>query len=159
MDPYSLAVRPKKFQEIEKLTPNEDLLMHEISSSQTDIDRAMSPYGQNRDPIARAKGLQIYTEMLDDDQVKVCVELRKQAVLSTQWSVDAAEAGNRTAEEYADFIRHCLTRMPGTIEGSLEEIYSAIEYGFSITEINFKYLEDGPFKGKIGAKNIFLRYF
>src|SRR3990167_2545176 len=154
MDPYSLAVRPKKFQEIEKLTPNEDLLMHEISSSQTDIDRAMSPYGQNRDPIARAKGLQIYTEMLDDDQVKVCVELRKQAVLSTQWSVDAAEAGNRTAEEYADFIRHCLTRMPGTIEGSLEEIYSAIEYGFSITEINFKYLEDGPFKGKIGLSSL-----
>ena len=157
MDPYSLSVRPGRRYEEDKdqsIDLKMQLLLSEVSSSQTDIDRAMSPYGQNRDPIARAKGLKIYTEMMDDDQVKVCVELRKQAVLSTQWSVDAAEAGNRTAEEYADFIRHCLVRMDGTVEDDLEDIYSAIEYGFSVTEINFKYLEDGPFSGKVGLASL-----
>src|SRR3990172_2438539 len=123
MSPYALQVRrPRRFAEENNLSTLNEILLSEVSSSQIDIDRAMSPYGQNRDPIVRAKGLKVYTEMMDDDQVKVCVELRKQAVLSTPWSIDAAVAGNKTAEEYAAFITHCLKRMNGTVEESLENI-------------------------------------
>lgn len=157
MNPYILNVFPKRMQqtpiqEETKITPEE--LMNEISWSESDLLRSFFTYGQNPDPIARQKGLHIYRDMMEDDQIKACVELRKQARLSTPWEILSADETNDQANEMADFIRHVLKRMKGTFEDDLYEIYSAIEYGFSISELVYKILEDGPFAGKIGLEAI-----
>ena len=146
---------PKEKQDINKdLGLPEELLMSEVSSSEGEVQRWLSPYGQNPDPVARQKGLKLYEEMMVDEQIAVCVGLRKKAMLSVAWSVEPGKKGDATSEKYAEFVKHVLERMDGTIETDLEEIYSAIEFGFSVSELNFILLEDGPFKGKIGLKSI-----
>lgn len=129
-------------------------LEQEISFSESDIYRFLSPIGGNFDPVVRVKGLKIYQEMTEDDQVKTCLEIRKHARLSTPWNVVSSKEGDSEADMYAEFITHCLERMRGTFEDDLYQIYSAIEFGFSISEKVFVLLPDGPFKGKIGLARI-----
>ena len=159
MDPYKIqpSLPAKNFNISTSKTPPTPLatLLEEISSSETDVLRAFSPYGQNTtDPVVRAKGLKIYKEMGDDDQVKVCLDVRKHARLSSTWNIIPGKEGDAKSEMYAEFIKHILDRMEGTFEDVLYEIYSAIDYGFSLSELNFILLEDGPFKGKIGLRSI-----
>lgn len=157
MDPYKILVPQKRFvTKAPQEKPSDlNLLEQEISSSETDVIRAFSPYGQNTtDPVVRAKGLKIYKEMSDDDQIKVCLDIRKHARLSSPWNIIPGKEGDAKAEEYATFIKHCLSRMEGSFEDNLYEIYSAIEYGYSISELIMMLLPDGPFKGKIGLKAI-----
>lgn len=157
MDPYKILTPQKRFvtKAPQEKPSDVSLLEQEISSSETDVIRAFSPYGQNTtDPVVRAKGLKIYKEMSDDDQVKVCLDIRKHARLSSPWNIIPGKEGNAKAEEYADFIKHCLSRMEGAFEDNLYEIYSAIEYGYSISELIMMVLPDGPFTGKIGLKAI-----
>lgn len=157
MDPYKIQAPAKKFvtkAPVEKPSDIE-LLKQEISSSETDVIRAFSPYGQNTtDPVVRAKGIKIYKEMSDDDQIKVCLDIRKHARLSSPWNIIPGKEGNAQSEMYADFIKHCLSRMEGAFEDNLYEIYSAIEFGYSISELIMMILTDGPYKGKIGLKAI-----
>lgn len=155
MNPYeiSLSARRQKSFELAQQTPAEPTLsemFEEISSSESDIYKALYAYGQNPDPIARAKGLYVYRDMMEDDQIKACVELRIQARLSTPWMIHSAEEGNAQADEYADFIDYVLKGLKGTFADNLYNMYSAITYGFSITEKVLKIYEDGPFAGKIG---------
>jgi SPP1 gp7 family putative phage head morphogenesis protein len=128
--------------------------MQEVSWSETDVLQSYLPFANNPDPIVRSKGLKIYREMMQDEQVKVCVDVRIQARLSTPWEVVPGMAGNAQSEEMAEFIKACLTRMNGTFETDMEQMYSAITYGFSISEKVFEYIERGKFKGKIGLKAI-----
>lgn len=155
MDPYSLTAPPRKFQNNNRIPPRElkdEELTQEISWSESDILRAFSAYGQNPDPVVRRKGLQIYREMMEDDQIKVCIDLRKKARLSTPWTIEPGDDKDTQSVEMADFVTHCFDRMAGTLEDKLEEIYSAFEFGFSLTEIIYELIEDGPFKGKIGIQ-------
>ena len=156
MNPYMIPfAAPKASQNAPKPTMLEKGdLFDEVSSSESLIERAIYPYGANWDPLVRKKGLKIYQEMAQDDQVKACLDLRKQARLSTPWTIASAKDGNKTADMYADFIKHILERMDGTFEDDLYQIYSAVEFGFSVSEMNFFLLPDGPFKGKIGLSSI-----
>ena len=129
-------------------------MMKEISWSESDLYRAFYAYGQNPDIIVRNKGLKIYSEMMEDDQIKACIELRKEARLSTPWQILSAEEGNLEADKRADFIKHVLKRMKGTFEDDLYEIFSAIEFGFSVSELIYEIMEDGPFAGKMGLRAI-----
>ena len=151
MNPYTINLAPQKMQ---KKADNSQLVprdaSREISWSETDLERAFYAFGQNPDPIVRVKGLKIYREMMEDDQVKACIELRKQARLSVPWSIVPGEDGDHLSQEMAEYIMHVFKRLPGTVEDSLYEIYSAIEYGFSCTEIVYEILENGPFAGKVG---------
>ena len=158
MDPYALT--PRKSTEIvvptrpQPETIDKELLLSEVSSSEGEVQRWLSPYGGNPDPVARQKGLKLYEEMMADEQIAVCVGLRKKAMLSTSWTIEPGIKDNSKAEKYAEFIKYVLERMDGTFEDDLEEIYSAIEFGFSISELNYMLLEDGPFAGKIGLRSI-----
>lgn len=155
MDPYAI-VPSRRFADVPapKPTIDDDTLFSEISSSEGEVQRWMSPYGQNPDPVARQKGLKLYEEMMSDEQISVCVGLRKKAMLTSTWSVEAGKAGNAESEKYAEFITQVLQGMDGTFEDDLEDIYSAIEFGFSISELNYKLIEGGPFVGKIGLQSI-----
>lgn len=155
MNPYEISLsarRQKKFEldQQQPAIPSIQEMFEEVSSSESDIYKALYAYGQNPDPIARAKGLYVYRDMLEDDQIKACVQLRIQARLSTPWMVHSAEEGNAQADEYAAFIDYVLKGLRGTFADNLYNIYSAVWYGFSITEKVLKIYEDGPFAGKIG---------
>lgn len=155
MDPYQLN-RPLNArggpQEPAKLEKAD--IDKEISWSEGDWIRSMVAYGGNPDPVIRKKGIQIYKEMMEDDQIKACIEIRKQSRLSTPWNVVSADDSSTEANMYKDYILHIFERMEGTVENSLYEIYSAVEHGFSISEMVFELIPDGPFEGLMGIKAI-----
>ena len=126
----------------------------EIAWSETDVLQSYMPFASNPDPIVRSKSLKIYREMLSDDQIQVCVNIRIQARLSSQWTIKAGKDGDAKAIKMADFAMFCLKRMRGNFESDLEQIYSAIPYGFSVSEKIYEYMDSGPFKGMIALKAI-----
>lgn len=146
-DPKNAAPAPDK-------NPPDQELIKEISWSEQDVLQSYLPFANNPDPIVRSKGLKIYREMMQDDQVKVCVDVRIQARLSTPWEIVPGLPGNVLSEKMAKFIKTCLTRMRGNFETDMEQMYSAIGYGFSISEKVFDYIEKGEFKGMIGLRAI-----
>lgn len=155
MNPYIINIPARRFQNQDGVpTPDPLELTNEISWSETDLYHSYVAYGQNPDKIVQHKGLQIYREMMDDDQVKACIELRKQARLSTPWQINSAKKGNFQADMFADFITHVFQRMRGTMEDNLYGMFSAHDYGFSLSELVYEILEDGPFSGKIGLRAI-----
>lgn len=154
--PVNKSAEPKPgfAKPVEPMAEMDPELMRETSWSETDVLQSYLPFANNPDPIVRSKGLKIYREMMQDEQVKVCIEVRIQARLSTPWEVVPGDASNPQSVEMADFIKECLTRMRGNFETDMEQIYSAMIYGFSISEKVFEYIETGRFKGKIGLKAI-----
>lgn len=103
----------------------------------------------NPDLLALKKGgLKVYHEMRLDDQAKAALHLKKSAILHPGWTIECED------EELAEFVEHVFSAMEGTIEDVVRSILSAYDYGFSLHEKVYTYLEDGPFKGKIGIQAI-----
>ena len=161
MNPYS--INPAALKRLQEEAPEETgednkkvvrAAFDEISWSEQDVLQRYLPFANNPDPVVRSKGLKIYREMMQDDQIKVCFDMRVQARLSSTWSVKAGKEGDSSSEEMAEFMTAMLRRMKGNFENSLAQIYSAIVYGFSISEKVFDYVEIGKYKGKIGIKAI-----
>ncbi len=106
----------------------------------------------NPDDLVGKKGLAIYETMANDDQVQTVTSLKKHVILSSPLEVvPASEAPEDRLK--ADFISWNLEMMQGSIETTMFEILSAMQYGFSLTEKNFRIIEDSgrsEWDGKIG---------
>ncbi len=127
-------------------------LFKELSSSSSKIYQTVDVSDYNPDDLVGKKGLIVYKNMIKDDQVKACITMKKFARLSTKWEIVPAIRGDKLHQEIAEFVNLNFVDLKGTFENALFEIYSALEYGFSITELVYKILENGKFKGKIGLK-------
>lgn len=110
------------------------------------------PY--NPDIFAQTKGgLDIYERMRRDEQIKACQWIKRLAVLCSGWNVEAASEDGQDAEA-ADFVTDVFRRLGGTFEERIKEILSAMDYGFSITEKIWGYLDQGDFRGKISLRTL-----
>jgi phage gp29-like protein len=111
------------------------------------------------DKVLASKGIMLYTrDMMADDQVKACVQIKKLGVVIGGWAVQPAvgegEDGYEEALEIADFVERQLLEMQGSVESILMNIAHAIVGGFSVQEVNWRYIERGPDAGKIGIASI-----
>ena len=99
----------------------------------------------NPDELAAKKGgLKIYKKMREDDQVKAALHLKKAAILHPGWMIKGDD------EKLNEFVHAVLDGMEGSVEGAIRSILSAYDYGFSLHEKVYRYIEAGPFAGKIG---------
>ena len=99
----------------------------------------------NPDQLAAKKGgLGIYKKMREDDQVKAALHLKKAAILHPGWTIEGDD------ESLVEFAQTVFDEMEGTIEGAIRSILSSYDYGFSLHEKVYRYIESGPFSGKIG---------
>lgn len=119
-----------------------------------------SPTPYNPDDLVAKKGIQVYREMLRDDQVKACIFAKQDAVLASGWEIkdvkiaeDDAE-GEDSAEETGDYLRFVLEEIDGTVETKIVQMMSGMSYGYSVNEPVFKLIKYGPFEGKIGLRDI-----
>lgn len=87
----------------------------------------------NPGKLVTAKGLSIFDEMRRDDQVKASLAFKKQAVLASGWDLCPAK-GSGADDEAAAFVCENFNKIEGTLESSLIQVLSALDYGFSITE-------------------------
>ena len=127
----------------------------EISSSE--ISQYYTAYNilpYNPDTLSNKEGkFAIYDKMRKDEQVKVCLAIRKLALLADSYTLSPASDAPEHIEQ-CEFINYNLEQMKGTIEDKIYKMLQAYDYGFSITEKLLYYIDRGKYKGKIGLKNL-----
>lgn len=104
-----------------------------------------TPY--NPDVLVTKKGYQAIDEMRRDEQIKAALKFKKYAVLAAGWSVAPPE-GKPDDWEPLVFVREMLSDMEGTFERTLLEIMTAVDYGFSVSEIMWEQTKDAKLKIK-----------
>ena len=99
------------------------------------------PYNPNN--LYRAKSnYDIYEEMRLDEQVKASLTLKKNIVLSKGWEIRLEEDGEQYEEE-KNFLEENLKYWLDTaFDQVLLEILSALDYGFSLSEIVYEIWKD-----------------
>jgi len=94
-------------------------------------------------------GHSVYRRMQADPQVKACLNTKKYAVLSQDWSVHASgDAPEDLA--VASFIRAALTAVRGGLLDALYDVLDALALGVSLVEIVYQVIEGGPYSGMVG---------
>lgn len=90
---------------------------------------------QNPDNLLRTKGggrLDIYKEVLRDDQVTSCFQQRRRATVTTEWEVTPASDSARD-KEIAAFVSANLKRIG--FDQITDKMLYALHYGYGIAEI------------------------
>lgn len=114
-------------------------------------DSMFSPWNPD-DLVQKQQDYSLYEDMLKDDQVSVCLQIKKDLVLSSGFDFIMKEDGH---EEIVEDLKIALEEDPEwSFEEMIEEIISAYEFGFSVSEKVFKLREDG----KLSLKFIKTRY-
>ena len=89
----------------------------------------------------KAGDYSIYEEMLEDDQVSVALQLKKDLIIGSGFDIVGQEEGQ---DDIVDDLNQALFNdVCPSFQELLEEIISAYEFGFSITEKIFKTRDDG----------------
>lgn len=103
------------------------------------------PY--NTDDLYKKTGdYSIYEDMLDDDQVSVCLNFKKDLVMGSGFSIVSEDDKN---VEIKEDLELALTEdVEEPFLEQVEEILSAYEFGFSLTEKVFKKSDDGKLRLK-----------
>ncbi|HET7558875.1 MAG TPA: DUF935 family protein [Limnochordia bacterium] len=114
-------------------------------------DFEMQPY--NPDSLVGQKGLGVYDKMLTDDQIKASLTLKKIALLKSGWDIEPASE-DQADIDVAEYVRYVLEHLSGTFERDLLEIMTALDYGYSVSEIVWEIIAGGPYKGKVGIQAI-----
>lgn len=94
-----------------------------------------------------------YRKMTHDPQVKACLNTKKFAVLSRGWEVHPVSESSED-RRVADFCRWCLGAMEGSILDAGYDVLDALAFGLSLVEINYRLLEDGPWRGFVGLRSL-----
>lgn len=121
---------------------------------------AVEPFPYNPDDLVAKKGLKTYTEMGHDDQIKSALTIKKLAVLTSGYEIREPEYPEKTEKEQAaskeptDFIQFCLEECDGQFSQKLLGVLTALNYGFSVSEVVYKAIDYGPFEGKWGLRDI-----
>lgn len=116
-----------------------NLIEETYSKSPYVPDTYKAPY--NPDDIYQKKyDYSIYEEMINDDQVSVCLRLKKDLVLGDGFMIQP-QGDNQ--EEITEYLKDCLqNKYEGDFSEDLEAILTAYEFGFSLTEKVFKISDD-----------------
>ena len=120
-----------------------------------------SPY-ENPDRIIGRKGIEYLEQEVERDPKFHSEHIKRiTALLKNGWEIVPAKTlQNGTTkikardQEIRDFVVFALANMESEFETDIMAMFSAISRGYSVSEINYKIIEKGRFKGKIGLKNI-----
>ena len=130
----------------------------EISSVLSSFYDALQRY--NPDDLVGRKGLDIYRKMAVDEQIKAAIYTKIFAVLSSGWEIQAPalpEEEAEMAEEVKDFVVWNFDEMAGHFDSKLQEMLTALIYGFSCAEKVYWLIDYGRFAGKAGLKDLKFR--
>lgn len=101
----------------------------------------------NPDDIWQKKGdYSIYEDMIQDDQVSVCLRLKKDLILGSGY--EFISEGDDQSEIIKDLENALNEDCEVPFMEQVEELLSAFEFGFSLTEKIFKVRDDGKLRLK-----------
>jgi len=112
------------------------------------------PFPYNPDQFAMRKGgMILYDKMRRYSMVKSCQWLKRLAVLCTGWDIEPVSEENADVE-VSDFVREVFQDLKGTLEETIKQVLSGMDYGFSVSEKIWQVIPEGDWKGKWGYKAI-----
>lgn len=91
----------------------------------------------NPSELVSRKGYSIYDKMRKDDQVKAAMAFKKQSAIASGWTIMPPEGMAEDAEP-VEFVKGVLDKLDGTFKRNLLEILTALDYGFSVSELVFE---------------------
>ena len=100
----------------------------------------LKPYNPD-DLWQKRASYETYEEMVEDDQINVCLKLKKDMVLGSGWDIVPSEESQDEMKEYLEAALRDDCEAP--FEEMLEEILSSYEFGLSLTEKIFKISDEG----------------
>lgn len=114
--------------------------------------------GENPDSLIASKGWDYLESLEKDTHLASVLATRRQKLIEKGWKIEPhiSDNGKVTArnQEIADFVNFCVDEMHGTLEKDIEGMLDALGKGFSLSEINYRYLTRSKFKGKLGLASI-----
>jgi SPP1 gp7 family putative phage head morphogenesis protein len=129
-----------RFQQIQQ---NRALRQKEIAVADTRyrLGSVFKFVAYNPDELAQKKGgLLIYDKMREDEQVKACTAIKKAVMIGPGWKLEPQ--GDSDAEgALAETLTNDLKSLKGSVEHDMWEALSAIDYGFSVSEMVFDVVE------------------
>lgn len=121
-----------------------------------------SPNGQrwNPDDLVGKKGLRIYAQMQNDEQVKAVCEFKLGAILARGWEFKypdgSSQLGEEQQQERIRVFNCAVSHMRGSFTDALEAIATGRENGFSVTEKVYSNFSDNG-KTYIGINKLLTR--
>ena len=122
----------------------------------------------NPDKLTSQKGFDTADDMLTYAACRANFNLKRYAVLAAGWQIvpavtDPGDTRHTEAKRYADFVTWCLTNivsasgMVQDFRGVLFETLRAGWDGFKVCEIGYRYLQDGPYRGRVGYDGFYAK--
>jgi phage gp29-like protein len=135
----------------------EETVRHELVAAGNDILNKYGSFGENPDKIIASKGMDYLSDLEKDTHLGSQLALRRQKLVKKGFRIVPQEKnGKATARsiEMADFVKAQLRDMQGSFLKDVEAALDAVSKGFSITEINYRIIKKGKWKGKTGLESL-----
>lgn len=118
----------------------------------------------NPDHLLASRGYRILEEQLNLAPARSALNIVRTSVLAKNWEVqpavsDQSDARFQAAADLANALRYALEHIEDEAGNAQDfrhviyELLGAVHYGFNVSEINWRYLEKGPFAGKLGFES------
>lgn len=101
------------------------------------------PYNPD-DLVQRSQDYSIYEDMLNDDQISVCQQIKRDLVIGSGWDLMIQESEDQLMEDVLKDVEKALTEdteIP--FDDQLEGLTTGYDYGFANSEKIFKTRDDG----------------
>jgi len=102
----------------------------------------------NPDDLVGRRGLEDYSAMQKDGQVKSCLAIKKGSLLSRGWEVKAVKEDGARGKEVAEFCDWALHAVTGSILTVLWNVTDALAKGYSLQNVVWQTVQTGRWAGK-----------
>jgi phage gp29-like protein len=96
--------------------------------------------GENPDALIASKGMSHLDDIERDTHLSSALSTRRAKLIKKGWSIIPASESRKDVM-IADFVKDQLVNMTGAFEKDLEAMLTAVGRGFSLTEINYKWVD------------------
>ncbi len=107
----------------------------------------------NPSELVTSKGLEVFDKMQRDDQIKAALAFKRHAILATGWDIYPPDETDHN-DPVVMFVKRRLRGMECTVERIMNDILSALAYGYSVSEIIWAELAVGEDTGRVGIADI-----
>lgn len=146
--------------QIDNTQPKEELTEEEILAEMSLYrNHYFDKYSEGVEEYSDPVGIDTYKKMYRQDaQVKAGLLALRLPILAKGYVIKhpVARAGwdnkKDKTEEQIEFLEYVFKEMKHSFDETLDQMLSAIPFGFSVTEPVYQKIKEGKFKGKIGLK-------
>jgi phage gp29-like protein len=129
----------------------------ELSKAERNILLKYGLSNENPDNLIATKGMSYIYDIERDTHLASQLGTRRNKLIKKGYRIRPGEKnGKPTAASrlMAEFVQDQLKDMTGSFLKDIEAMLNAIGQGFSLTEINYKLIRRGKWKGKVGLKSL-----